>query len=469
MRGENSKSRDLSVAYTSKPWSGWGGTYAFFRFLDKVRWDEYLTAGLPDGRTSPNQTRPLDIAKSLLATVLLEGKRFAHVDRIREDAVVRKIVGAHRLACADSVRRYFGGFSQGQSERLHDATSQLSAALLWGQRSSDIVDLDSTVLDRFGDQEGSSRGYQPVHHGRKSHHPLLAMLAGGKQIAHSWLRAGSASPARGCRQFFQELRAHLPEGFWIKLLRADSGFHSVEFFEDLEAANVPYLIAMKMSKSLIRLCAGVTSWIRLNSIQEIGEFSYQPNHWSRARRVIVVRRCVPSSSIPEQMELTHIDAFEYHALVTNDTEMSLPAARKLYNGRGDCENRIKELKHDFNVRGFCLQSFSGTEATFRLICFLHNLVAAFREQILRDTHTTLTTIRSAVFVVGAQLGSSARRQILRLGLSGRWRSEYDELLRRVEFASLSTAAQLQEYLNSEDYTPPSPWKLRKPTLALMTR
>lgn len=468
MHRESSKSRDLFVAYTSKPLSGWGGTYAFFRFLDKVRWDEYLTAGLPDGRTSPNQTRPLDITKSLLTTVLLDGKRFAHVDRIRHDAVLREIVRADRLACADSVRRYFSGFTQGQSEQLHDATSQLSATLLWGQRSSDIVDLDSTVFDRFGDQEGSSRGYQPVHHGRKSHHPLLAMLAEGKQIVHSWLRAGSASPAKGCRQFFQELRAHLPEGFRITLLRADSGFYVVEFFEELEAAGVPYLIAMRMSKSLIRLCAGVTSWIRLNSFQDIGEFSYQPNHWNRARRVIVVRRRVPSTTIPEQMELTHLDAYEYHALVTNDTTMSLAAARKLYNGRGDCENRIKELKHDFNARGFCLQSFPGTEATFRLICFLHNLVAAFREQILRDTRTTLTTIRSAIFVVGAQLGSSARKRILRLGLSGRWRDEYDTLLRRVESASLSTAAQLDKYLNSEAYTPPSPWKLRKPTFAFIT-
>jgi hypothetical protein len=449
--------------------SGWGGTYAFFRFLDKVEWDEYLTAGLPDGRTSPNQTRPLDITKSLLTTVLLDGKRFAHVDRIRQDATLRRIIGAKRLACADAVRRYFSGFTQGQSEQLNDATTQLSATLLWGQRSSDIVDLDSTVLDRFGDQEGSSRGYQPVHHGRKSHHPLLAMVAEGKQIVHSWLRAGSASPAKGCRQFFQELLAHLPEGFRIALLRADSGFHSVEFFEDLEASNVSYLIAMRMSKSLIRLCAGVTSWIRLNSLQEIGEFSYQPNHWNRARRVIVVRRRVPSTTIPEQMELTHIDRYEYHALVTNDTKMSLATARKLYNGRGDCENRIKELKHDFNVRGFCLQSFPGTEATFRLICFLHNLVAAFREQILRDTHTTLATIRSALFVVGAQLGSSARKQILRLGLSGRWREEYDTLLDRVESASLSTAAQLQKYLNSEAYMPPSPWKLRKPTFAFVTR
>lgn len=469
MREQNSKTARLEVAYTSKALSGWGGTLAFFRFLDRVGWDNYLSAGLPDGRTSPNQITPLDITKSLLTTVLLDGRRFAHVERIRRDETLRRIVGARRLAGADSVRRYFGGFTQGQSEQLNEATAQLSAALLWSRRSSDIVDLDSTVLDRFGDQEGSSRGYQPLHHGRKSHHPLLAMVAGGKQIAHCWLRAGAASPARGCKPFFQELRAHLPDGFRIELLRADSGFHSVEFFEYLEAEKVPYLIAMKMSKSLTKLCAGITSWTRINSIQEIGELIYRPCHWTKSRRLIVVRRLVPSDTIPEQLELTHLDAFEYHALVTNDQDMSLSRARTLYNGRGDCENRIKELKHDFNIGGFCLQSFAGTEATFRLICFLHNLVSAFRDRILGDTRIRLSTIRSTLFVIGAQLGSTARKQVLRLGLSPRWRREFEEILHRIEAATLSTAARLQNYLNSQDYSPPSPWKLRKPTFALFTR
>lgn len=40
-----------------------------------------------------------------------------------------------------------------------------------------ILDWDSTVLVRYGDQEGAVLGYNPEKRGRKSHHPLLAEVA----------------------------------------------------------------------------------------------------------------------------------------------------------------------------------------------------------------------------------------------------------------------------------------------------
>jgi hypothetical protein len=37
---------------------------------------------------------------------------------------------------------------------------------------------------------------------------------------------------------------------------------------------------------------------------------------------------------------------------------------RLYRGRADCENRIKELKYDFGGDSFNLKSFWATEAAF---------------------------------------------------------------------------------------------------------
>ena len=39
------------------------------------------------------------------------------------------------------------------------------------------LDLDSTVITRYGQQEGAARGYNPAEHGRVSHHPLMAFVA----------------------------------------------------------------------------------------------------------------------------------------------------------------------------------------------------------------------------------------------------------------------------------------------------
>ena len=46
------------------------------------------------------------------------------------------------------------------------------------------------------------------------------------------------------------------------------------------------------------------------------------------------------------------------------TSLSLPAAEvwRSYRGCADCENRIEELKNDFRLDSFNLNSFYATEA-----------------------------------------------------------------------------------------------------------
>ena len=78
-----------------------------------------------------------------------------------------------------------------------------------------------------GQQEGARKGYHPRRKGRNSHHPLLAVLAEAHFILHGWLRSGNTGAARGVIPFLQEALALLPEGTWLRTVRADSGFFKV--------------------------------------------------------------------------------------------------------------------------------------------------------------------------------------------------------------------------------------------------
>jgi hypothetical protein len=49
-----------------------------------------------------------------------------------------------------------------------------------------------------------------------------------------------------------------------------------------------------------------------------------------------------------------------------------------YNRRADMENRIEELKNDLGADGFCLGTSFATEAAFRTILLLFNLLAEFQ-------------------------------------------------------------------------------------------
>src|SRR5215469_15492674 len=117
------------------------------------------------------------------------------------------------------------------------------------------------------------------------------------------------------------------------------------------------------------------------------------------------------------------------------------ATWRFYNSRAESENRIKELKEDFGAGGFCLQSFDGTEAAFRLICFLFNLIAEFKREVTEDQAPRLSTLRTKVLVIGAILGREGHHTVLRLGLRERWRQRFTTLLERIAALAISTVAQ----------------------------
>ena len=448
---------EVAIEYTSKPVSGWGGLAVLMRYFDRLGVREHLEQGLPDGRTSPNQVGVVDMAMQLMATILTGGSRFSHVGRIAADPVMMTMLGAERLGDPMTLTRYFGGFVQSQSEHLQKTLQTLVTQRLISHRTDDVLDLDSTVFTRCGEQEGAERGYNPSRRGRRSHHPLLAMLAESKCILHNWLRSGNASTLRGAKEFYLEVIGCLPVGFSIRALRADSGFCSTEFFDTLEAHSTPYTIAMKMSKPVQRWSAALPEWTCIQQGLEVAEGMYQPHYWEAPRRVVVIRKQVRRQVKDVLFEIVD---WEYHAMVTT---LSVPAIEvwRFYNGRGDCENRIKELKYDFNGDGFCLQSFNGTEAVFRLNCFLFNLVSDFKRIVLQDMTLTLSTIRSKVFVIGVLLGSRGRTKVLRLGLTNRWKELFAALLDRVRALTTSTVAHLRKLLETKVLDASSPWRLRR--------
>ena len=452
---------ELSIAYTDKPVSGWGGLVSVFRFFDRLGLPEVLLQVLPDGRRSPNQIPVLDIVLGLFVTVLTGGRRFAHVERLRSDEVVRAIVGARQLPSAMTLTRYFGGWVQAQVEQLVEGMWRWQLARLPAQPLGAVVDLDSTVFERYGAQEGSLKGHNPRKHGRPSHHPLLAFLAEAKVVLHAWLRSGNTGSARGVRGFLDQALAYLPQGYRLYAVRADSGFFEATVLSDLEHRQLPYAIAVRLTKPLRRALVGIKNWQEFAPGLEVGELRYDTYGWKAARRIVSVRERISERPQARGRKLIEVPGYTFHAVVTT-LELSAVDVWRFYNRRAECENRIKELKEDFGAGGFCLQSFHGTEAVFRLICCLYNLLAEFKRDILHTPVQRLLTVRHEILVVGGSLGAKGRTPVLRLGLRGRWRERFAALLARISAYTIPTVAQFDLLTLAQQLGPPRPWKLRRP-------
>jgi hypothetical protein len=410
-----------------------------FEYLDRVGFYDQLREAVKEEKLSNNRVEGFDSILTFLVTVLVGGSRFAHVQRVFHDEVVRRIVGAKRLGSEDTVRRFFLSLSPSEAEDLYTSLLRFSNALLLEHTKEDVLDLDSTILERYGQQEGVAKGYHSTRAAQRSHHPLLAMLVRAKHIPLVWLRAGGASTLRGGAEFIEELLGRLPEGFRITAVRGDSGFFSEQYLRVFEQKELRYIVPIRMQPPIKRFVGSIAEaqWQKLDAVHDIADVRYAGHGWLQPRRVLAFRKKIKSDG---SNQLFDAPSYEFSALVTT---LELPAREcsDFYDQRGECENTIKEFKNDFGARGFSLAKFTPTEAAFRLISVLFNLVSEFKRHVLRDTSLTLNSIRSRVFVIGAVLGRAARRIILRLGIRHP-QDRFSTLLERANSATYISAPQL---------------------------
>ena len=254
-----------------------------------------------------------------------------------------------------------------------------------------------------------------------------------------------------------ETLARLPQDFRLYAVRADSGFFLSELLEELERRALLYVIAVRMNPRLRRAVAAIRQWQPFAPGLEAGETTYCARGWSTPRRLVVVRELLDKRPEARGRKLLEVPGSTFHMLVTTLSHDPVGTGR-FYNSRAESEDRIKELKEDFGADGFCLQSFDGTEAAFRLICFLFNLIVEFKREVTQDQAPCLSTLRTQVLVVGAILGREGRHTVLRLGLRDRWRQRFAALLKRIAALAVSTVAQFTAYAKN---TMPRPWKPRR--------
>jgi hypothetical protein len=276
--------------------------------------------------------------------------------------------------------------------------------------------LDSTVFERYGRQQGALRGPNPRKHGRPSHHPLVAVLAEAHFLLHGWLRSGNCGTARGVVEFLKEALALLPEKQALRVVRADAGFFDQQLLGFLEQRGLSYIIVARLTLWLKREAARVTAWRALDEHYAAGEFFLQLFGWDRPRRFVVIRERLRAERPSLGRKLLDVPGYTFRVFVSN---LALPPEElwRDYNHRADMENRIAELKHDLGADDFCMQEFFATEAAFRSILLLFNLLGEFQLASGCKTYRQPATLRAQVFLCGALLGRAGHRLVLHLSAS----------------------------------------------------
>ena len=421
---------NLPIEYSSKEVTPFGGMSLMKRFIDQTGIRDCLDdLKLP----SPGSNRgydPKQIIESFWLSIWTGASRYIHCDWLRNDTVLQTIFGWQSMPSQSTYSRFFNKFSQAKNTEIFPTLQN------WFFEQINIdnitVDFDSTVLTRYGNQEGSAKGYNPNKRGRNSHHPLMAFVSQTRMVANAWLRPGNTADSSSCKAFMEETFNETLKSKKVGLVRADSGFYTEELMSYLEEERLNYIMAVKMYPTIKSEVWGVKDWVELSKGIELNEMKFSHENGKVRRYILIKKRIDIRPKSGGKMLFEDEPGYRYSCYVTN-LDLPLDQVWNIYNTRADCENRIKELKNDFGLNNFCLKDFWATEASFRFIMVAYNLMSLFRHFALNHhKKSTLNTLKSYCFALGAWKVNHANKQVIKISLPSKRRAWMDGVFTQIK-------------------------------------
>ena len=290
-----------------------------------------------------------------------------------------------------------------------------------------LFDLDSTLLDAYGKQEGNAFN---VHYQSFGYHPLLCYDGLTGDLLKGELRSGTEYCGKGVADFmqplFEEYASDYPD---IHLyLRGDSGFATPELYKTCEEHNCGYVIRLKNNKVLQKLAAKLDDLLSQKTAVNMtdyavvyGEFMYQAESWDKPRRV-VCKIEKPAGSF----------LHTYMFVVTN---LSLPLKDviRLYCHRGVMENFIKEGKNGFDFGAVSSSSMIVNANRLALHILAYNLFNWFRRLVLPEAMRKLRidALRAMLLKIASRVVRSGRYLWFNLNSSCPFQREFRQTLQNI--------------------------------------
>jgi hypothetical protein len=294
------------------------------------------------------------------------------------------------------------------------------------------IDLDATDDPTHGQQEFALfNGYYDTW----CYLPLIATVTFNTEpiqhVVAALLRPGTGAGTRGVRgllcRLFTKLQGLFPHA--RLRVRADAGFAEAKLLRFLDHAGVDYVLGLqgnrRLDKRVRRLLGRARMQARTTAETATlyGETRYAARRWDRKRRVIMKAEvlCYPGRARKDNPRF----------LVTNLPHRPATVYTRLYCGRGDMENRLKELQH-----GLAMDRTSCARFAANQLRLLLSVVAYVLFQVLQLAARAtalgaaqIWILRERLLKVAVWVDRSVRRIVLHLPQTFPWREAWQHLAR----------------------------------------
>jgi len=307
-----------------------------------------------------------------------------------------------------------------------------------------LIDVDSTVVSVYGNQEGTCKGYNPHKRGLKSYHPLLVFNSSTKEVLQGYLRSGDAYTSNNIIGFMSELLSLYPDNSFF--FRADCGFFDGKLFSFFEKRGISYLVKAKNISSILEH----QYWKPLSEEekQETGfseycDFKYACEGWEKPRRFVALRKLVLRKINNKHNKVKKTNVSNNQPLLFDESELECPRGKnnntetnneeniwvyeyvcyvttenspvvevhKLYKQRGTCETYIDETKNQMSLGRIRTNNFKANECFFYCSILAYNIIR-YMTALSKDKtliRLEIQTIRTFLIRVAGKLSFSSNQ------------------------------------------------------------
>jgi len=350
-------------------------------------------------------------------------------DELSHDPVMTAILEKDKLASQPTLSRFWNRMDEDTLAQFNAMASKMRE-IIYSIRTPEqmLFDLDSTLLNTYGMQEGEGFNFHYQAHG---YHPLLCYDGITGDLLKAELREGTQYCSKDADTFMiplmQEFRTKYPAMHLY--LRGDSGFASPDLYKACEENDCKYAIRLKQNATLIRYAQDADEALyratRENQVDyavEYGEFEYQAGSWSHPRRVVFKVE-------KPYGQIVHLFTF----IVTTMEDLEPYQVIQFYCGRGKMENYIKEGKTGFDFSSVSSHSMTVNANRLQVHVLAYNLFNWFRRLVLSADmrKQRIDTIRLKLLKVAAKAVHSARYIVFKLCSSFPYKREFYETLSNI--------------------------------------
>lgn len=349
-------------------------------------------------------------------------------DELTNDPVLTAILSKKVLASQPTLSRFFNRMDESTLNQFY-ALMRRFRKVVYSVKKPEmlLLDLDSTLLNTYGHQEGEGFNF---HYQNRGYHPLVCYDGITGDLLKIELRNGTEYSSTGVMEFLQplldEFGAEYPD--IPLLLRGDSGFTKPELYHQCETNGVSYAIRLKENGILRELASDIDAQLTEITRNDMvsyavcyGEFLYQAKSWDYPRRVV----CKIEKPTGQFIHM-------YTFIITNmDSEAEKVV--KFYCKRGAMENYIKESKNGFDFAAVSSSSKIVNANRLQIHALAYNIFSWFKRPALFAAmrKQQIDTIRLKLLKIAAKVVHSARYITFKLCSSCPYKDEFYETLENI--------------------------------------